>query len=166
MTCKSLCKQHTNFTQFWQISTTKTCDWHIRMFGSGSGKIIPIWPDPDALHCLQPLLTCPYTVWKEIKWSEILYELVRDTTCKSEKHELICAVSWTNLCSISESPSHIISFLTVYGPLLWGVDRLLVKIPNVLQLLCYFANLKKRPGTQTGHFSSATCISISVSDIF
>ena len=113
MTCKSLCKQHTNFTQFWQISTTKTCDWHIRMLGSGSGKIIPIWPDPDALHCLQPLLTCPYTVWKEIKWSEILYELVRDTTCKSEKHELICAVSWTNLCSISESQLHFISFLTM-----------------------------------------------------
>ena len=43
--------------------------------------------------------------------SEILHEIVHDTTRKSEKHELICVVSRTCLCSISESPLNFISFL-------------------------------------------------------
>ena len=58
-----------------------------------------------------------YTVRKEMKCSGnigILHELVRDTTRKSEKHELIRVVSRTNLCSISESQLHFISFLTMY----------------------------------------------------
>ena len=32
---------------------------------------------------------------------------------KTEKHELIYEVSWTNPCNTSESPLHFISFLTV-----------------------------------------------------
>ena len=40
--------------------------------------------------------------------SEILHEIVCDTTRKSEKHKLICVVSQTILCSISESPPHLI----------------------------------------------------------
>ena len=55
-----------------------------------------------------------YTVRKEMKCSGnigILHELVLDTTQKSEKHELIRVVSRTNLCSISESQLHFISFL-------------------------------------------------------
>ena len=59
----------------------------------------------------------PCTVRKEIKCcrdSEILHGLVHDTTRKSEKHNLIRVVSWTNLCSNSESPLHFISFPTVW----------------------------------------------------
>ena len=59
----------------------------------------------------------PCTVRKEIKCctdSEILHGIVHYTTRKSEKHNLIRVVSWTNLCSISESPLHFISFLTVW----------------------------------------------------
>ena len=43
--------------------------------------------------------------------SEILHQIVRDTTRKSEKHELIRVVSRTISCSISESP---LKFLTWY----------------------------------------------------
>ena len=49
----------------------------------------------------------------KIKWSvdsNIIHELVRDTKRKSEKPYLICVVSWTNPCSISESPLHFISW--------------------------------------------------------
>ena len=45
---------------------------------------------------------------------EILHEIVRDITRKSEKHELIRVESRTISCSISESPLHFISFLTVW----------------------------------------------------
>ena len=59
-----------------------------------------------------------YTVKNEMKRSvdsEILLEIVRDTSQKSEKkNELIRAVSQTISCSISESPLHFISFLTVH----------------------------------------------------
>ena len=46
--------------------------------------------------------------------SEILHELVRDTTWKSEKHELIRLVSWTYLFSVSEFPLNFISVQTVF----------------------------------------------------
>ena len=45
---------------------------------------------------------------------EILHEIVRDITRKSEKHELIRVESRTISCCISESPLHFISFLTVW----------------------------------------------------
>ena len=54
-----------------------------------------------------------YTVKKEMKWSrnsEILHEIVRDTSRKSEKHELILEVSQTVSCSILESPIRFIFF--------------------------------------------------------
>ena len=40
--------------------------------------------------------------------SEILHEIVRDTTRKSEKHELIRVVSQAFSCSISESTLHFL----------------------------------------------------------
>ena len=45
----------------------------------------------------------------------MLHELVQATTQKSESHELIRVVSWTIKCSISVSPLHFLSFLTVPG---------------------------------------------------
>ena len=58
-----------------------------------------------------------HTVKKKLKCSgdsEILHELVvRDTTRKSEKHELIRVVSRTISYGISKSLLHFISFLTV-----------------------------------------------------
>ena len=45
--------------------------------------------------------------------SEILKEIVRDTTRKLEKHELVRLVSWTIMCSTSEFLLHFISFSTV-----------------------------------------------------
>ena len=45
---------------------------------------------------------------------EILHEIVRDTTRKSENHELIRVVSQTIACTISKSPLHFIFFFTVY----------------------------------------------------
>ena len=42
-----------------------------------------------------------------------LHELVPDITRKSESHELIRVVTWTNSGSISVSPLHFIYFLTV-----------------------------------------------------
>ena len=45
--------------------------------------------------------------------SEILKEIVRNTTRKLEKHELVRLVSWTILCSTSEFLLHFISFSTV-----------------------------------------------------
>ena len=56
------------------------------------------------------------TVTKEMKCSgdsEILYEIVRDTTRIPEEHELISVISRTISCIISESPLHFIYFLTV-----------------------------------------------------
>ena len=37
--------------------------------------------------------------------TELLHELVHDTTRKSESHELIWVVLWTNSCSISVYPA-------------------------------------------------------------
>ena len=45
--------------------------------------------------------------------SEILHEIVRDTTRIPEEHELISVISRTISCIISESPLHFIYFLTV-----------------------------------------------------
>ena len=45
--------------------------------------------------------------------SDILYEIVRDTTRIPEEHELISVISRTISCIISESPLHFIYFLTV-----------------------------------------------------
>ena len=59
-----------------------------------------------------------YTLKKELKCSrdsEILHEIVRDTTRKSEKYELVRIVSRTISCRISKSTLHFISFLTVYA---------------------------------------------------
>ena len=59
-----------------------------------------------------------YTVRKEIKKNgdfEILHEIVLDTTRISSCFFVLCIVSRTILCRISESPLHFISFLsTVY----------------------------------------------------
>ena len=60
------------------------------------------------------------SVKKEMKCSgdfEILHEIVRDNTQKSENHELILLLSRTILCStrISESLLQFIPFLTVYS---------------------------------------------------
>ena len=57
------------------------------------------------------------TVKKDIKCSgnsEILQDILRDTTQKSKKNELIRVVSRTIVYSFSESPLHFISFLTVW----------------------------------------------------
>ena len=77
------------------------------------------------------------TVKNEMKCSgdyEILHKIVRVTTRKSEKHELICVGFATISCSISEFPLLFISFLTVY---LWES----AKIPSIsieLQVLQYY----------------------------
>ena len=77
------------------------------------------------------------TVKNEMKCSgdyEILHKIIRDTTRKSEKHELICVGFATISCSISEFPLLFISFLTVY---LWES----AKIPSIsieLQVLEYY----------------------------
>ena len=77
------------------------------------------------------------TVKNEMKCSgdyEILHKIIRDTTRKSEKHELICVGFATISCSISEFPLLFISFLTVY---LWES----AKIPSIsieLQVLQYY----------------------------
>ena len=58
------------------------------------------------------------TVKKEMKCSrdsEIIHEIVRDTTRKSEMHEVIHAVSRTISWSILESLLQFVSFLTVYS---------------------------------------------------
>ena len=58
---------------------------------------------------MQSHLTSLYTVNKEIKCSgdsEILHEIVRDITRKSEKHEPNRVISRTISCSISESPRY------------------------------------------------------------
>ena len=57
-----------------------------------------------------------HTVKKEIKCSgnsEILNEIGLDTTRKLEQYDLIRVVSRAISRSISESPLHLISFLTV-----------------------------------------------------
>ena len=67
------------------------------------------------LYLFWSLYLFTYTVRKKIKccWnSEIIHKLVRDTSRKSEKHELIRALSWNNPCSISESPLQFISFVS------------------------------------------------------
>ena len=59
-----------------------------------------------------------YTVEKETKCSgdsKILQEIVRDTTLKSQKHELIPVVSRIISCSISDATIHFIFFLTVHA---------------------------------------------------
>ena len=58
------------------------------------------------------------TVRKEIKCSgdsEILYDIVRDTPRISSSFFDFRVVSRTILCCISESPKHLIFFLTVWG---------------------------------------------------
>ena len=77
-----------------------------------------------------------YTVRKEIKKNgdfEILHETVLDTTRISSCFFVLCIVSRTILCRISESPLHLISLSNSVGPLMikepyhnvWvGVDSL------------------------------------------
>ena len=58
--------------------------------------------------------------------SDILHEIVRDTTRKSEKPKLIHVVSRNISCSILETPLHFISLLTV-----WRRNRFVnLKIPT------------------------------------
>ena len=67
---------------------------------------------PSRYNNILSLITV-YTVRKEMKCrgdSEILHEIVRDTSRKSEKHELILEVSQTVSCSILESPIRFIFF--------------------------------------------------------
>ena len=55
---------------------------------------------------------------KEIKCSgdsEIIIEIVRNPTRKSEKQEIVRVVSLTISCNISESQLHFISLLTLLG---------------------------------------------------
>ena len=70
------------------------------------GKVLSKFSNCEFIH-----------VRKEIQCSgdsEILHEIVRDTTRIGSCFSIFCAVSRIISCNISESPLHFIYFLTVY----------------------------------------------------
>ena len=82
-----------------------------------------------------------YTVRKEMKCSgasEILHGLVHDTTRISSFFSDFRVVSWTNSCRISESPLHLISFLTVYSFVAHVLQQYIVTKINCLHFFYIF----------------------------
>ena len=75
-----------------------------------------------------PAHSCCRTIFLTLLKRNVVYRGFRDTTRKSQKHELIQVVSRTISCSISEAPLNFISFLTVNS--LWRQQRPLSCTPQ------------------------------------